>query len=156
MSQRVQSRLGGASCRSSNVRNAPLATLGPKKAACREGPLAEINQSTWLSSPASPRLEDERLFGCAFRLSGEERLFECRKRESQDAGSTVARLLRAPPQHVPQRGSLQCMRPGYEHRGQLEPTSSPMHIRPRTALDKKAPTKFRSMHALLGCQEDLT
>jgi hypothetical protein len=32
-----QSRLGGASCRSSHVRNAPLATLGLKKAACREG-----------------------------------------------------------------------------------------------------------------------
>jgi hypothetical protein len=30
-----QSRLGGASCRSSHVRNAPLATVGPKKAACR-------------------------------------------------------------------------------------------------------------------------
>jgi hypothetical protein len=30
-------RLGGASCRSSNVRNAPLATVGPKKAACRDG-----------------------------------------------------------------------------------------------------------------------
>ena len=28
-------RLGGASCRSSNVRNAPLATVGPKKAAYR-------------------------------------------------------------------------------------------------------------------------
>ena len=28
-------RLGGASCRSSHVRNAPLATVGPKKAACR-------------------------------------------------------------------------------------------------------------------------
>jgi hypothetical protein len=26
---------GGASCRSSHVRNAPLATVGPKKAACR-------------------------------------------------------------------------------------------------------------------------
>jgi hypothetical protein len=33
-----QSRLGGASCRSSHVRNAPLATVGPKKAACRDGP----------------------------------------------------------------------------------------------------------------------
>ena len=31
---------GGASCRSSNVRNAPLATVGPKKAACRNGPKA--------------------------------------------------------------------------------------------------------------------
>jgi hypothetical protein len=36
---------GRASCRSSNVRNAPLATVGPKKAACREGPLAEVTGS---------------------------------------------------------------------------------------------------------------
>jgi hypothetical protein len=33
-----QSRQGGDSCRFSNVRNAPLATVGPKKAACRDGP----------------------------------------------------------------------------------------------------------------------
>jgi hypothetical protein len=43
-------RLGGASCRSSNVRNAPLATVGLKKAACREGPttdmLASVSQLT--------------------------------------------------------------------------------------------------------------
>jgi hypothetical protein len=32
-----QSRQGGASCRSSHVRNAPLATVGQKKAACRYG-----------------------------------------------------------------------------------------------------------------------
>ena len=32
-------RLGGASCRFSHVRNAPLATVGPKKAACRDGPI---------------------------------------------------------------------------------------------------------------------
>ena len=38
-------RLGGASCRSSNVRNAPLATVGPKKAACRVGPTAVIMSS---------------------------------------------------------------------------------------------------------------
>ena len=31
-------RLGGASGRSRRVRNAPLATVGPKNAACREGP----------------------------------------------------------------------------------------------------------------------
>ena len=31
-------RLRGASRRSSHVRNAPLATVGPKKAACRDGP----------------------------------------------------------------------------------------------------------------------
>ena len=36
-----QSRLGGASRRSSHVRNAPLATLGPKKAACRDGPCVD-------------------------------------------------------------------------------------------------------------------
>ena len=36
-----QSRLGGASCRSSHVRYAPLATLGPKKAACRDGPTTD-------------------------------------------------------------------------------------------------------------------
>ena len=37
MSVPGQSRQGRASCRSSHVRNAPLATVGPKKAACREG-----------------------------------------------------------------------------------------------------------------------
>jgi hypothetical protein len=37
-----QSRLGGASSRSSHVRNAPLATVGPKKAARREGPFPEV------------------------------------------------------------------------------------------------------------------
>ena len=31
----------GASCRSSNVRNAPLATVGPKNAACRGGPVGD-------------------------------------------------------------------------------------------------------------------
>ena len=31
----LESELSGASCRSSHVRNAPLATVGPKKAACR-------------------------------------------------------------------------------------------------------------------------
>ena len=35
-------RLGGASCRSSHVRNAPLATVGPKKAACRDGPKGDL------------------------------------------------------------------------------------------------------------------
>jgi hypothetical protein len=35
-------RLGGASCKSSHVRNAPLAAVGPKKVACRNGPLAEV------------------------------------------------------------------------------------------------------------------
>ena len=39
----VQSRLGGASCRSNHVRNAPLATVGPNKAACRDGPVADIS-----------------------------------------------------------------------------------------------------------------
>jgi hypothetical protein len=39
MAEMGQSRLRGASCRSSHVRNAPLATVGPKKAACRDGPL---------------------------------------------------------------------------------------------------------------------
>ena len=37
-----QSRLGGASCRSSHVRNAPLATVGPKMAARRDGPAADL------------------------------------------------------------------------------------------------------------------
>jgi hypothetical protein len=41
MSLLGQSRLGGASCRSSHVRNAPLATVGPKKAACRDGPISD-------------------------------------------------------------------------------------------------------------------
>jgi hypothetical protein len=35
MALKGQSRLGGASCRFIHVRNAPLATVGPKKAACR-------------------------------------------------------------------------------------------------------------------------
>jgi hypothetical protein len=39
--EKGQSRLGGASCKSSHVRNAPLATVGAKKAACREG-IADI------------------------------------------------------------------------------------------------------------------
>src|ERR1700720_1719513 len=42
MSLMGHSRRRGASCRSGHVRNAPLATVGPKKAACREwdGPAA--------------------------------------------------------------------------------------------------------------------
>ena len=36
--EKGRSRQGGASCRSSHVRNAPLATVGLKKAACRDGP----------------------------------------------------------------------------------------------------------------------
>ena len=39
MTEMGHSRLGGASWRSSHVRNAPLATVGPKKAACRDGPV---------------------------------------------------------------------------------------------------------------------
>ena len=35
-------RRGGASCRSSDARNAPLATVGLKKAPCRDGPKNEI------------------------------------------------------------------------------------------------------------------
>jgi hypothetical protein len=38
MSKRVNRDWAGASCRSSHVCNAPLATVGPKKAACREVP----------------------------------------------------------------------------------------------------------------------
>jgi hypothetical protein len=48
MSERGQSRLGGASCRSSHVRNAPLTTVGPKKAACRNGPQAAIPNLSWV------------------------------------------------------------------------------------------------------------
>jgi hypothetical protein len=48
MSERGQSRLGGASCRSSHVRNAPLTTVGPKKAACRNGPQADIPNLSWV------------------------------------------------------------------------------------------------------------
>src|SRR4029077_9746975 len=33
--------MGGASCRSSHVCNARLATVGPKKAACRDGPSSD-------------------------------------------------------------------------------------------------------------------
>ena len=53
-----QSRLGGASCTCSHLRNAALATVGPKKAACRKGPETGVKltvpaRSTWLtSSPA--------------------------------------------------------------------------------------------------------
>jgi hypothetical protein len=42
MSLLGHSRLGGASCRSTHVRNAPLATVGLKKAACRDGPVTEV------------------------------------------------------------------------------------------------------------------
>ena len=42
MSVLGHSRLCGASWRSSHVRNAPLATVGLKKEACREGPLADL------------------------------------------------------------------------------------------------------------------
>jgi hypothetical protein len=42
MSARGQPRQGAASCWSSHVRNAPLATIGPKKAARREGPISDI------------------------------------------------------------------------------------------------------------------
>jgi len=40
------SRLGGASWRSSHVRNAPLSTVGPKKAACRDGPIPDSCTAT--------------------------------------------------------------------------------------------------------------
>jgi hypothetical protein len=42
MSAFGQSRQGGASCRSSHVRSSPLATVVPKKAACRDGPIRDI------------------------------------------------------------------------------------------------------------------
>jgi len=42
MSDRGHERLGGVSCRSSHVRNPPLATVGPKKVACRDGPEGDI------------------------------------------------------------------------------------------------------------------
>jgi hypothetical protein len=45
MSEKGHERLGGASCRSSNVRNAPLATVGLKKAACREGPKGDMRSA---------------------------------------------------------------------------------------------------------------
>ena len=41
MSQMGHSRLGEASWRSNHVGNAPLATVGLKKAACREGPMGD-------------------------------------------------------------------------------------------------------------------
>jgi hypothetical protein len=44
MAEMGQSRQGGASCRSNHVRNAPLATLGPKKAACHDGPTAVVSR----------------------------------------------------------------------------------------------------------------
>ena len=42
MSQMGHERLGEASWRSNHVRNAPLATVGPKKAACRDGPKHKV------------------------------------------------------------------------------------------------------------------
>jgi hypothetical protein len=36
------SRHGGASCRFSHVRNAPFASVDPKKAACRDGPIPTV------------------------------------------------------------------------------------------------------------------
>ena len=44
---------GGASCRSSHVRNASLATVGPKMAACRAGPKGDIGPDPRNSTPAS-------------------------------------------------------------------------------------------------------
>jgi len=38
-----QLRPGGAKGRSSHVRNAPLATVGAKKAACRNGPTTDVS-----------------------------------------------------------------------------------------------------------------
>jgi hypothetical protein len=35
----------GQAAGSSNVRNAPLATVGPKKPACRDGPIGDIGAS---------------------------------------------------------------------------------------------------------------
>ena len=43
MSVQGQSQLGSPSWRYSHVRNAPLATVGPKKAACRDGPGTELD-----------------------------------------------------------------------------------------------------------------
>ena len=54
MSARGQSRLGGASCRFSHVRNAPLATVGPKKAACRDGPKPDSCTAKKASRKPSP------------------------------------------------------------------------------------------------------
>jgi hypothetical protein len=42
MTDMGQSRLVGTSGRSRDVRNAPLATVGPKKAACRDGPICGL------------------------------------------------------------------------------------------------------------------
>jgi hypothetical protein len=39
--------LGGASYWASHVRNAPLATVGPKKTACRDGPAADMTASIY-------------------------------------------------------------------------------------------------------------
>jgi hypothetical protein len=48
--QRDHERLCGAGCRSSHVRNAPLATVGPKKPACRDGPLPDSCAATKVGS----------------------------------------------------------------------------------------------------------
>ena len=45
MTEMGHERLGGASCRSSNVRNAPVSDGRLKKAACREGPRANMISS---------------------------------------------------------------------------------------------------------------
>jgi hypothetical protein len=53
-----QSQPGGASCRSSHVRNAPLATLGHRSATCRDGPGPDIRQfavGTRVTSRPPPR-----------------------------------------------------------------------------------------------------
>ena len=63
---RVSIATGGASCRPSHVRNAPLATVGPKKAACRDGPeTASRTAEKWTAFSPS----DHREFGQSFKTS---------------------------------------------------------------------------------------
>jgi hypothetical protein len=53
MSLMGHSRLGEASWRSNHVRNAPLATVGPKKAACRDGPDSDIKTRSVNRTPSA-------------------------------------------------------------------------------------------------------
>jgi hypothetical protein len=62
-----QSRLGWASCGSNHVRNAPLSTVGPKKAACRDGPKRSFTQQRYTYS-ALPHCDSSNAHPAALKM----------------------------------------------------------------------------------------
>jgi hypothetical protein len=87
-----QSRWAGASCRSNNVRNAPLATVGPKKAACRDGP--KVGQTlTWFERSQEKHDHFPQIRGLAQRLFQREPDFCNNRIEPPLLGFTVGLLL---------------------------------------------------------------